>query len=111
MVREVVADLRGERGGGALLADVDAGALLDLLAQGGRGRLELDQRAEHVEQHRPDRAHAIHSHAANCVVKRPSPTADAAVTGTVHPRSSLTTASHMNSGNRTARKRGSDMSG
>jgi hypothetical protein len=65
VVREVVADLRGERGGGAFLADVDAGAALDLLAQRRRGRVELDERAEDVEQHRPHRAHAIHSHAAN----------------------------------------------
>ena len=82
VVGEVVADLRRERRARALLAHIDAGAALELLAQRGRRRLELDQRAEHVEQDGPHLAHEIHSHAANCVVNRPSPTADAAVTGT-----------------------------
>ncbi len=42
-------------------------------AQARRRRLELDQRAERVEQHRADRRHAIQCQLANCAVNRPEP--------------------------------------
>src|SRR5262245_5064671 len=108
MVSQVVADLGPDPGRRVLLGDLEA-LVGEQAAQPRRGRLELDERAEGVEEDGHDQE--IQCQVANCAVNRPSPTAEVAATRSVIRRSSHTRPSHMNIGNSTARTPGSDMSG
>ncbi len=111
VVGQVVAYLRREATLGGCIADVHPAQLQQRRAESRRRGLQFDERAERVEQDRADRGHATNCQVANCVVNSPSRTADAAATRAVALRSSHTTAIHMKIGNRTTRKRGSDING
>ena len=113
VVREVVADLRANAAARALLADVDAAcAARARRAARGAGGSSSTSVPSASSEHRLDGAHEIHSQVANCAVNRPSPTAERRRDRARRSRAPrVTTASHMNSGNSTARKRGSDISG
>ena len=78
------------------------GRAAQLRAQPRGRRLELEQRAERVQQDGP-RPQATHSHSANGMVSPTSSTALTIAVGRCQPRSVAHVASHMWSGNATAR--------
>ena len=109
MVGLVVGHLREHRPPGVVLRHRDASG-----AELGRkvrpGPLELDDRPEGVQQRGP---HANQCQVANTALTIARPAAEGARTAArrIRPPSAIHAPSHMNSGNSTARNRGSDMSG
>ena len=95
MVEAVVGDLVADGSLGGRLVDPQVEPGLELTAQRRRGRLELEQRAERVEQDRAGRAQATHRHAANPAVSTTSPIALTIATGTVTRWRRAHSASHM----------------
>ena len=102
VVRAVVGDLGRQRRLGRLPVDVQVAARGELLAQRGHRVLQPKQRPERVEQDGPD-LQATHSHAANGTVSAASSTPLTRAAGRCQPRSVAHAASHMCSGNTTAR--------
>ncbi len=119
VVGAVPADLGLHRRARLGRAQLQPEALAQLAPQRLHRRLQLQQRAEGVEQPRlrkpipPARGHATNPQRANCAVSSPSSTALTATPRSTapSPRSPSRCASHMWSGNSTARKRGRDISG
>ncbi len=102
MVRAVEGDLRAQRGARLGGAQLDAEALPQLAPQRLDRRLQLDERAERIEEKSARaRAHATNPQCAKYAANSPSSTALTPTARSVPPRSPHQRASHIWNGNST----------